>query len=72
MREPGICQDRNPHNDRPSHKKFNRPQKKADEHKENSGNAAHGNDRTDGRRVSGEEQKEPWKCDQIELITDSG
>ena len=45
----------------------NRP---ADEHKEDSRNAASSNYSTDSQRVSGKEQYEPGKCDQVELITD--
>ena len=47
----------------------NRP---ADEHKEDCGNAADGDDRTDGQRVAGQKQNEPGKCNQVELITDGG
>ena len=45
----------------------NRP---ANEHEKDSRNAANSDDRTDGQRVSGQEQNEPGECDQVELITD--
>lgn len=37
-----------------------------------SGNAARSSYRTGSQRVSCQEQYEPGKCDQIELITDGG